>query len=343
LISWLRDSQEYPKIYWRSPKEEIAACGIDEQADASQPWFYLPSFCSKGKESSFFFAPRKVHRKTPQPFSIAKRHYAVVSRTDAPDLYNWKKHIAATLQHIDRKEFDKVVLGRKTSLRLDSCANPFDLLFESPNCTTFLFQPSPDIAFLGSTPEMLYRREGRNIVSDAIAGTRPRGKTTTEDAKLREDLLLSDKERREFAYVQQFIHAELSPLCETLNWTDIGILKTPSVQHLHSQLTGFLKEHVTDSLLLETLHPTPAIAGLPRKNALLHLQDIEPFARGWYGAPIGWISKEKSELAVAIRSALIQKNDVHLFAAVGIVKGSHPELEWEELNHKISPWIEVFS
>ena len=94
---------------------------------------------------------------------------------------------------------------------------------------------------------------------------------------------------------------------------------------------------------MEQLHPTPAVGGYPRENALAEIEPLEPFCRGWYAGPIGWIGRHGSEFAVAIRSGLVEKNKVSVFSGAGIVKGSTPEEEWAEIEQKISDFTKVTS
>jgi menaquinone-specific isochorismate synthase len=110
------------------------------------------------------------------------------------------------------------------------------------------------------------------------------------------------------------------------------------VQHLYNRFSGTLKPQVTDRDLLQALHPTPAMGGFPREKALAFLEKRECFDRGWYAAPLGWISPDRADFVVGIRSALVLGNDLHVFAGGGIVQGSIPQQEWEELEHKISPF-----
>jgi menaquinone-specific isochorismate synthase len=126
-------------------------------------------------------------------------------------------------------------------------------------------------------------------------------------------------------------------ISDKIDWQgQYRIIQTAKVQHLYKQLCCILKESINDKILLECLHPTPALAGLMQEMALSFIQEHEPFDRGWYGGCIGWISQDAADFAVSIRSALVCKNKIHLFAGTGIVEGSDPKKEWDELDHKIS-------
>src|SRR5699024_1519296 len=94
--------------------------------------------------------------------------------------------------------------------------------------------------------------------------------------------------------------------------------------------------------LIKTLHPTPALGGVPTNKALQFIRAEEPFDRGWYGAPIGWLDGAgNSEFAVAIRSGLIQKDEMSLFAGCGVMADSDPEEEYEETAVKFLPMLSI--
>ena len=151
------------------------------------------------------------------------------------------------------------------------------------------------------------------------------------------------KELREFSYVKQFIQTSLEPLCQEIAWLHKDqVLQMPYIQHIHNHLNATLKYGVSDHDLIATLHPTPALGGKPRTAALSLLSELEPFHRGWYGAPIGYISHEVADICVAIRSALVSQFHIDLFAGTGIVKESCPFKEWQELEQKISMFKGLF-
>lgn len=271
----------------------------------------------------------------------------VKERSDVPSLDHWELLIARALYQIEEGLLEKVVLARKTHFRMQEKLDPFivlDLLKQKAlKSTLFGFQLSEEAAFIGSTPEHLYCRDGLHIQTDALAGTRPKGHTEEENLRIQEELLTNPKEKREFAFVKQFIQSALEPLCTEMHWDPYDrVIPTTHVQHIHNKLSALLKPEISDQLLIETLHPTPALGGKPRSKALEFLMKEEPFDRGWYGAPLGWISSKEADIAVGIRSALVRGQELELFAGTGIVKGSQAIREWEELEHKITPFKQLF-
>jgi menaquinone-specific isochorismate synthase len=199
------------------------------------------------------------------------------------------------------------------------------------------------VAFVSATPERLFRREGRAVESEAVAGTRPRGASEADDAELRDELLNSEKDKAEHGHVRVGIGEALGPLCDELEIEDgVSEMKLARRRHLVSRVRGTLREGVTDAEVLRALHPTPAVGGYPRAEALEEIRALEPFDRGWYAGPVGWIGAGASEFAVGIRSGLVHGDRVALFSGAGIVAGSSPEGEWAEIEQKIGDFTRMF-
>jgi menaquinone-specific isochorismate synthase len=380
-LLWLEQQTLFPKVYWQDRKSKsVVTCAgqvlqfseIPENPPARL--FGGFSFSEKrweGFPESFFFLPavsieqnekktdlvihfiddvgRSFDALAALNFSEPDRHWRrlqCLDREDCPSLPQWKETVSYYLELIEKGELEKIVSARQTKLYFKEAVNPFLLLQKiknkAHNATIFLFQWNRESAFLGASPEKLYQRKEDKIQSDIMAATRPRGRTEMEDILLQSELLLDPKERREFAFVKEFIYSTLAPHCDFIDEEiEDRVVTTTTVHHLFNRFLGKLKPGMSDRALTKLLHPTPAVGGIPRDKALELLKEKESFARGWYAAPVGWISSHGADLAVGIRSALIQGNILNLFAAAGIVKGSDPQREWEELEHKISPFMSI--
>jgi menaquinone-specific isochorismate synthase len=270
-----------------------------------------------------------------------------ISRTDGPDERGWRRNIERALAAFSEGRLGKVVLARRTEFgfeeRLDAALLAERLGELTPGCFHFYLEPEKGVAFLGASPERLFRREGRAIESEAVAGTRPRGASEADDAELRDELLSSQKDKAEHDHVRVGIGEALGPLCDELE-VEMGVseMKLASRRHLVSKVRGTLGEGVTDAEVLRALHPTPAVGGYPRTDALDEIRALEPFDRGWYAGPVGWIGAEGAEFAVGIRSGLVRGNTLALFSGAGIVAGSVPEGEWAEIEQKIGDFTRMF-
>jgi menaquinone-specific isochorismate synthase len=269
-----------------------------------------------------------------------------LSRQDFPNKDGWSDIIISALTSINNHVVEKVVLARKVILKFYENLNIFSLLNKlktiNPFATHFCFQIKEDLAFLGGTPELLYQRNNGSIYSEAIAGTRPRGKNEFEDFVLERELLDSDKERREHAFVIESVKESLNNLCnDVLASKEVSVIKLRRLQHLYSKFHGKLKNNVSDIEILSALHPTPAVGGYPVNEALEQIQFLEPFQRGWYAAPVGWIGYNSAEFAVAIRSGLINGKNLALYSGSGIVDGSDINSEWQEIENKIGNFLKA--
>ena len=270
-----------------------------------------------------------------------------ISRTDVPDVRGWRRSIARALAAFSEGRLGKVVLARRAELvfaeGVDAALLGESLEAATPGCFHFYAAPEDGVAFVGASPERLFRREGRVVESEAVAGTRPRGASEADDAELRDELLNSEKDKAEHDHVRVGIGETLGPLCDELE-IEAGVseMKLARRRHLVSRVRGTLREGVTDAEVLRALHPTPAVGGYPRAEALQEIRALEPFDRGWYAGPVGWIGSGASEFAVGIRSGLVRENRVALFSGAGIVAGSVPENEWAEIEQKIGDFTGMF-
>ncbi len=267
-------------------------------------------------------------------------------RTDLPNRADWSHKVEQALRLIRDEVLEKIVLARCATFRFEAPLCPLSLMEKlstgARSCYRFCFQFDRSTAFLGATPERLFRRIDREVESEVIAGTRRRSKNQAEDEKLALELCNSAKEQLEHDIVRKSIRQRLHCCVQQLEVdSQASVLKLPRKQHLYSYVRGILHAGVSDADLLERLHPTPAVGGYPTDIALTEIDRLEPFARGWYAGPIGWIGSDAAEFAVAIRSGLLQGDRLSLYSGAGIVAGSTAEAEWDEIEHKISDFLEI--
>jgi len=322
--------------------------------------FILPRFEVVRRDGKTVFACNMLSNETLEAVTVSLARLSFpetdpsptiptpVSRHDHPDQRHWCTAVDAALKAFQPGRYEKVVLARKATFQftapLNAAAWLAALRRNTSHCFHFLFQPDAGAAFLGASPERLYRRDGDVIRTEAIAGSRPRGASQEEDNRLLKALATSEKDLREHGYVVQEIHRILSGMCNLLAADEKpGVLELRRCRHLITGFRGKLKAHVKDADLLRSLHPTPAVGGFPRDRALQDIARIEPFDRGWYAGPVGWIAKDAAQFVVGIRSGLTEGCRLHLFSGAGIVSGSVPEDEWDEIENKISDFLALFA
>lgn len=320
------------QIYWKSPY------GSPPPAHAVFGWLpFLDSFPLPSIENII-----RVHDLPPPLFQIP-----IQKTTFLPDKPAWITSIEETLKTIQSGILSKVVLARSCVFECVETVDPFAvaayLQNKSQNSTVFCFA-NETMAFVGASPEILFQRKHRIIQSDIIAGTARRGSTPEEDLLIEKKLLQDPKMLREWKAVQTFLKTQLASLCVgPLLSFPLHVKKTSHVQHLSGQIQGTLLPHIKDEDILQKIHPTPALCGTPTNRARNWILQQEPFSRGLYGGAVGWSTQEESEWVVAIRSCLIQNSRVTVCTGAGIVEGSQPEEEWEELNHKMALYKDLFT
>ena len=212
----------------------------------------------------------------------------------------------------------------------------------------FLLQLDPTTAFMGCTPEKLFKLHGGRLSTEALAGTRPRGETAEADAALARELLHCDKDGREVASVKDFIVSALKPACDAVEASDPFVLQLRHVQHIcfpiHATVhpDGGASASAPLRSALAALHPTPAVCGAPSSVARATIRELEQFDRGHYAGPFGYLSTEGCEFCVAIRSALLRGSEAFVYAGAGIVRGSTAAAEWEEVHVKMKNFVALF-
>ncbi|AOI30621.1 TPA: isochorismate synthase MenF [Citrobacter freundii] len=254
-----------------------------------------------------------------------------------PDKAGWTNLIKLATQTINREELDKVVLARATDLQFSQSVNAAAVMASSRrlnlNCYHFFMAFSADSAFLGSSPERLYRRRDTALRTEALAGTVANHPEDHRAWQLGEWLMKDDKNQRENMLVVEDICQRLQGCTQTLDVLPPQVLRLRKVQHLRRCIWTELNQ-ADDTLCLMQLQPTAAVAGIPRELAREFIQQNEPFEREWYAGSAGYLSRHQSEFCVSLRSAKISANVVRLYAGAGIVRGSDPEQEWQEIDNK---------
>ncbi len=261
-------------------------------------------------------------------------------RQDCPDYAGWQAMVARVTTPASLAVMPKVVLSRQSTLSLSAPLDPWDLLAAwqglTQACFHFAFQFSAERCFLACSPERLYRRQARALYTEALAGTIVRTGDELADDERAAQLLADNKNRLENRLVHADILTRLDGLAEQAQLSPPRILRLRRLQHLKRDIQARLKPGVADWQLLAALHPTPAVGGTPRRKAMAFIREQEPYQRGWYAGACGLISEDVSEFAVAIRCGLWEGRTLRLFTGAGLVAGSEPQAEWQELDDKLA-------
>ena len=258
----------------------------------------------------------------------------------------FKSVVTSALNSITIDELSKIVIAHTTDVRSPV---PFHLI-ESldnlrqrhPDCYIFSTSNGKGQNFIGASPERLISIQNRQLVTDALAGSAPRGKTTSEDAQLANLLLKSRKEKREHQAVSDFLINRLRQLNLKPQQLPLQLLQLSNIQHLWTPIYAHLPNNIDPLEIVAHLHPTPAVAGVPTEIACEQIRCYEKFDRSLYAAPLGWVdSQGNCEFVVGIRSALIDGDRARLYAGAGIVSGSNPDKEFAEIQLKLQSLLKA--
>lgn len=254
------------------------------------------------------------------------------------DFNTWQNGITQAMNAIAQHQFSKVVLANAYQLQFSQTISAHDLLAESLKtnlgCYQFLWAESPTDAFLGATPERLFARQGNQLFTEALAGTVAVSDNPAQTETNAQWLLQDPKNQSENQLVVEDISAHLANSVSQIQIGQAEIKRLNHVQHLRRPIQATLNDGVSDMQCLYSLHPTAAIAGLPRMAAKAFIAQTEPFARNWYAGALGFFSPEAGEFCVTLRSAQIADKQLTIYAGAGIVSGSQPEAEWQEIERK---------
>lgn len=262
---------------------------------------------------------------------------------------HWRAEVEGVLAAIHSGFVSKVVLARTMDVLSESPLDPLRVLDymwqENRGAHVFLFEPTPGHLIVGAAPETVATVRAGAFHATAVAGSIARGETEEEQKALAARLLGSEKDLVEHRIALDDMVERLGPFGEQIEAADHPhVLTLARIQHLETDIRARLYPGVHIMDILATLHPTPAVCGLPRDDAMSLLERGEPFERGWYSGPVGWFDASGDGIfAPALRCAVAKGREWRLFAGAGIVGASDPALEWEETGIKFEPVLRALA
>lgn len=255
----------------------------------------------------------------------------------------WRAAVASVLEAVEEHKVRKAVLARILDADFGRPVDPLESLrfmrAENPRAHVYMIEPHPGRTFLGAAPEILAELRRGRFRATAVAGSMRRGTTDAEDQELAQRLLESEKDRAEHTLTVEEMTEGLAPrLIDMEVEKDPRVLALSRIQHLETVITGTAGEGEDILSLVEGLHPTPAVCGSPRAEALSLIRAAEAFDRGWYAGPVGWFDLAgEGDFVPGLRAAVGEGRHWRLFAGAGIVAGSDPDAEWAEIALKFEP------
>lgn len=283
---------------------------------------------------------QKLQRLSAEHFYLVESQVSQLNRWKIIDSHHFQTAVVSALKSIQNRAYKKLVLAHAIDVHAEL---PFQwsqslhhLRQLHPDCAVFSISNGSQ-SFIGASPERLLSICQRHLITDALAGSASRGRTMTEDMELAERLIQNEKEQREHRLVVEFIRQELLNLgLHPSAAKQPTLRRLANIQHLHTPIQASLPSDLHPMQLVAALHPTPAVAGMPRQTACEQILRYEQFDRSLYAAPLGWVDAAgNAEFIVGIRSALLDGCHARLYAGAGIVAGSDPEREFAEVKLKL--------
>jgi isochorismate synthase len=268
-----------------------------------------------------------------------------------PDPDEYADAVERATKRIRRGELRKVVLARSMLVDAERELDVKQLLWRlravDPDCFAFATSVTGGATgtmLVGASPELLVRRDGARVEATPLAGSAQRFGDAHRDRAAADALFRSDKDREEHQVVVEDVGRVLTAFCDDLQRPrEPELLGTANVWHLATPFRGRLHDPRTSVLdVVAALHPTAAVAGMPRDVARDAITDLEPIDRGAYAGPVGWVDANgDGEFAIALRCAEITGKTARLFAGAGIVADSVPEAEVDETERKFRALLDA--
>ena len=312
---------------------------------------YLIVYADPNEPESYTKARRRLRdlrEKLRHPVTIP---YAYASM-ETFEQRNFKKAdylaaVAQAKQYITDGEVMQVQIGQVITKPFRDAPLSLYRALRSLNPSPYMyFWNFDDFQVVGSSPEILVRREQvveqgqekQYVTIRPLAGTRKRGATPEEDAQLAAELQADPKERAEHVMLIDLARNDIGRIAKpgTVEVSDtMSIERYSHVQHLVSNVRGELKDDMSNMDVLKASFPAGTLTGAPKVRAMQIIDELEPVRRGIYGGAAGYLSYTgEMDLAIAIRTGVIQDGMLHVQAAAGIVADSNPEAEWQETEAK---------
>jgi len=273
-----------------------------------------------------------------------RRAIGPVPVVDWPNIDSvYRDRVRTALSRLD-SDFGKVVVARAITGHVvtpgDERAPLAKLSSGYPDCHIFAVE-----GLWGASPETLVRVTDRRVETRVLAGSAARGLDPQSDSDAATRLANSAKDRDEHEYAMQSVLTALAPHCRSIVGASTPFtLRLSNVWHLASDIEGVLRSRTSVLDIIDSLHPTAAVAGVPTDRALTTITDIEAIPRGRYAGPVGWVDGAgNGEWAIALRCAQWRETDIVAHAGAGIIIGSDPESEYAETELKFRPIREALT
>ncbi|WP_306331498.1 isochorismate synthase [Vibrio injensis] len=362
----LSQELETAPFFFASPHNSMLGVGIEQQLDQAIPFSELAVRANQMLEqvkksendNPVLFAIVPFDEKTPTKFFIPEKLYVSSSARERkndkvgankatvispPTGNDYKQGVSTLLNLFNTTDLSKVVLSRSVRIAtdqiIDQTALLRNLLAINSLGYTFAVDIGRETKLMGASPELLLAKKGGHVVSNPLAGSRPKSINESDNQISHTSLLDTQKDLNEHSFVVEEVEKVLSGYCRNLFTPMVpSVIETETMLHLSTRLEGQAIDPEINSLQIAAeLHPTPAVCGFPRHSAYQAIKQIEKFERGYFSGMIGWCdARGNGEWVVTIRCAEVSQREMCIFAGAGIVHESSPQSELEETGAKMS-------
>jgi anthranilate synthase component 1 len=251
----------------------------------------------------------------------------------------FESHVKRAQRYIRAGDIIQVVLSRRLRLDPSPPLERFYLNLRRINPSPYMFfLDFPERSVVGSSPEILVKVEGKNVVTRPIAGTRRRGKTPAEDKRMEQDLLADEKERAEHVMLVDLGRNDIGRVAEfnSVKVTEfMRIEKYSHVQHMVTNVVGRMRRDKDAFDALRATFPAGTVTGAPKVRAMEIIEELEPTRRGIYAGALGSFSYTgDADLAIIIRTLISEGGKGYVQVGAGIVTDSVPWKEHYETENK---------
>ncbi|MBZ8138419.1 anthranilate synthase component I [Rubrivivax gelatinosus] len=308
---------------------------------------YLIVWADPGAPEAFFRGKKRLAELTDRlRYSVTAPQvrrgpsYAVERETTQQQL---EDAVRRCKEYIAAGDCMQVVIGQRLKKRYTESPLSLYRALRSLNPSPYMYYyDMGDFQIVGASPEILVRQEttpeGRKVTIRPLAGTRPRGATPERDAALAAELKADPKERAEHLMLIDLARNDIGRIAKTgtVKVTEaFEVERYSHVMHIVSNVEGLLEDGATSLDVFRASFPAGTLSGAPKIRAMEIIDELEPVKRGIYGGACGYLSfAGDMDLAIAIRTGIVQHNTLYVQAAAGVVADSVPELEWKETEAK---------
>lgn len=288
----------------------------------------------------------KIKRHRPPGMVELQREIPKVKVSSNLKKSEFEEMVARAKEYIRAGDIIQVVLSQRFKVKIN--CDPFNIYraLRSVNPSPYMYYlKGDDFHIIGSSPELLVRCEGGIVETRPIAGTRPRGLTEKEDARLEKELLSSPKERAEHIMLVDLGRNDLGRVCQSgsVKVTDFMVVERYShVMHIVSNVVGKLRKDKDAFDVLSSAFPAGTVTGAPKIRAMEIIDELENLGRGPYSGAVGYFSFSGNlDSAITIRTVIVKGDTAYIQAGAGIVADSVPEREYQETVNKAKGMIKA--